>query len=97
MPRRPRVAAADALHRIMVRSIEMGTVFRSDTDRDYFLDRLGEILQETNTICYASALIPNHFHLPLRIGVVPISTIMSCENRDPILQFLRVPFDVIGQ
>lgn len=37
---------------------------------------MGEILQETKTLCYAWALIPNHFHLLLRTGPVGISTIM---------------------
>jgi len=60
----------------MVRGIERGAVFRSDTDRNQFLERLGEILQDTKTLCYAWALIPNHFHLLLRTGSVPISTVM---------------------
>jgi hypothetical protein len=37
---------------------------------------LGEILRETKTTCYAWALIPNHFHLLLRSGSIPISAIM---------------------
>jgi len=60
----------------MVRGIERGTLFRDDTDRNNFLERLGEILLDTKTLCYAWALIPNHFHLLLRTGLVPISTIM---------------------
>ena len=76
MPRRSRIDAAGALHHVMVRGIERGTVFRNDTDRNHFLERLGEILQETKTICYAWALIPNHFHLLLRTGPVPITTVM---------------------
>jgi putative transposase len=40
------------------------------------VERLGEILQETKTVCYAWALIPNHFHLLLRTAAVPISTVM---------------------
>jgi putative transposase len=76
MPRRSRIDAAGALHHIMVRGIERGEVFRNDTDRNHFLERLGEILQTTKTICYAWALIPNHFHLLLRTGSVPISTVM---------------------
>jgi len=76
MPRRSRIDTAGALHHVMVRGIERGTVFRSDTERNHFLERLGEILQKTKTICYAWALIPNHFHLLLRTGVVPISTVM---------------------
>jgi putative transposase len=76
MPRKSRIDAAGALHHIMVRGIERGKVFRSHEDRDRFLERLGEILQQTKTLCYAWALIANHFHLLLRSGPVPISTVM---------------------
>jgi putative transposase len=43
---RSRIDAAGALHHVMVRGIERGAVFRSDTDGDRFLERLGEILQD---------------------------------------------------
>ena len=76
MPRRSRIDTAGALHHIMARGIEGSKVFRSDNDRDNFLERLAGILQDTNTICYAWALIPNHFHLLFRTGSVPISTVM---------------------
>ena len=76
MPRGSRIDAAGALHHVMVRGIERGKVFQSDADRNHFLERLGEILKDTQTLCYAWALIPNHFHLLLRTGPVPISTVM---------------------
>jgi REP element-mobilizing transposase RayT len=76
MPRRSRIDAAGALHHVMVRGIERGAVFQNDADRDHFLERLGEILQDTQSLCYAWVLIPNHFHLLLRTGPVPISTVM---------------------
>ncbi|MEW6114667.1 MAG: transposase, partial [Thermodesulfobacteriota bacterium] len=76
MPRKSRIDVAGALHHVMVRGIERGKVFRSDTDRNHFLERLGGILRETKTICYAWSLLPNHFHLLLRTGPVPISTVM---------------------
>ena len=40
------------------------------------MDRLGAILQQTNTACYGWALIPNHLHLLLKTGEVPLSTVM---------------------
>jgi putative transposase len=40
------------------------------------LDRLGKVLSETGTKCFAWALIPNHFHLLLRTGACPLSTVM---------------------
>ena len=76
MPRKSRIDAAGALHHIMVRGIEKTKIFRNNADMQHFLGRLEEILQKTKTACYAWALIPNHFHLLLRTGEVPISTVM---------------------
>lgn len=76
MPRKSRIDAAGALHHIMARGIEKSLIFQGDSDRDHFLNRLGEILTATKTPCYAWALMPNHFHLLLRTGAVPISTVM---------------------
>jgi len=76
MPRKSRIDVAGGVHHVMARGIERGKVFRSDADRNHFLERLGEVLQETRAICYAWSLIPNHFHLLLRTGPVPISTVM---------------------
>ncbi|MBW1864667.1 MAG: transposase, partial [Deltaproteobacteria bacterium] len=47
-----------------------------DIDRINFLDRLGKVISETKTKCFAWALIPNHFHLLLRTGNCPLSTVM---------------------
>jgi REP element-mobilizing transposase RayT len=60
----------------MVRGIERKKIFDGDADRDHFLHRLGEIIQETGTICFAWSLMPNHFHLLLRTSSIPISTVM---------------------
>ncbi len=40
------------------------------------MERLGKKLKETQTACYAWALIPNHFHLLLRTGATPLSVVM---------------------
>jgi len=76
MPRQARIDAPGALHHIICRGIERRDIFDDDIDRENFLDRLGNILTESSTPCYAWALIPNHFHLLLRTGNAPISTIM---------------------
>jgi len=77
MPRRSRIDAPGALHHIIDRGIERKTIFKDDADRDNFLERLQNILTDSNTSCFAWALIPNHFHLLLRTGRVPISTVMK--------------------
>ena len=77
MPRKARIDAPGALHHIICRGIERQNIFWTDEDRNNFVERLGSILDETDTGCYAWALLPNHFHLLLRTGITPISTIMK--------------------
>lgn len=76
MPRKARIDAPGALHHIIVRGIERRKIFLDDTDRNSFLDRLGTILKNTTTPCFAWTLIPNHVHLLLRTGLTPLSTVM---------------------
>ena len=77
MPRRSRIDAPGALHHIIVRGIERKNIFKDDADKDNFSERLKNILTDSGTSCFAWALIPNHFHLLLRTGRVPISTVMK--------------------
>ena len=76
MPRRARIDAPGALHHVICRGIERRTIFWEDSDRDDFLKRLETILSETQTPCYAWALMPNHIHLLLRTGNTPIARVM---------------------
>ena len=76
MPRQSRIDTPGALHHIMARGIEGGKIFRDNDDREHFIERLEKILKETETSCYAWALIPNHFHILLRTGPTPITTVM---------------------
>jgi len=77
MPRRSRIDVAGALHHIIVRGIERTRIFQDDHDGNDFLVRLSVIIKETDTRCYAWALIPNHVHLLLKTGLVPLSKVMS--------------------
>jgi REP element-mobilizing transposase RayT len=77
MPRRARIDAPGALHHIICRGIERCKIFHDDVDRDEFTRRLASIVNETQTFCYAWALMPNHFHLLLRTGDTPIRTVMQ--------------------
>ena len=76
MPRKSRIDAPGALHHIIARGIDRKAIFRDDRDRGDFLERLGTNLEESRTPCYAWALLPNHFHLLLRTGAIPVSTVM---------------------
>jgi len=76
MPRKARIDAPGALRHVIVRGIERRKIFLDDIDRDNFLKRLGNVLSETATPCFAWALIPNHAHLLLRTGTSAIATVM---------------------
>ena len=77
MPRKARLDAPGALHHIIARGIAHNKIFDDIVDRDFFIDRLGLILIETGTPCFAWSLIPNHFHLLLKTGARPIATVMK--------------------
>jgi len=60
----------------MIRGIERRKIFRSNKDRDDFIERLSIILPESNTYCYAWALLSNHAHFLFRSGEAGISKVM---------------------
>ena len=76
MSRQSRIDAPGALQHIIVRGIERQAIFKHGKDYRDFLTRLGSIVVQTETPCFAWALMTNHVHLLLRTGLVPISTIM---------------------
>ena len=61
MPRKARVDAPGALHHIIVRGIERAKVFKDDTDRHDFPDRIGKLVTETKSRCFAWVLLSNHY------------------------------------
>lgn len=77
MPRKARIDAPGALHHVVVRGVERRRIFRSNTDRHNFINRLETLIPETTAQCFAWALMPNHVHLLLRTGLTPISTLMG--------------------
>ncbi len=76
MPRAARIDAPGLLHHVMGRGIEKRKIFRNDRDRNFFLKRLGEQIITTKSICYAWCLMPTHFHLLLKMTLVPLATFM---------------------
>jgi putative transposase len=53
MPHQDGIDASRALQHIIIRKIERKAIFKNDTDQDDFINRLGNLLQETETACYA--------------------------------------------
>ena len=76
MPRQARIDAPGALHHIIIRGIDRRVIFPDDSDRENFLKRLSDLLTDSQTPCYAWALMSNHAHLLLRTGRLAIASIM---------------------
>src|SRR4030042_698114 len=77
MARQPRLDAPEALHHVMGRGIERTNIFRTNQDRDDFLNRLANQCLEGNIVVYAWCLLSNHFHLLVRTGRQPLSRVMK--------------------
>ncbi len=73
MPRRPRLDAPGTLHHVMVRGLEPQAIFWDDHDRNGFLERLATLASAGAIEVYAWALLPNHAHVLLRTGTLPLA------------------------
>ncbi len=60
----------------MGRGIERRKIFRSDTDRNDFIDRLSALARDGVMEIYAWVLMPNHFHLLCKTKNLPLASIM---------------------
>jgi REP element-mobilizing transposase RayT len=61
---------------VIGRGIERGRIFRDESDRKDFLNRLADLSREKAWTVYAWALVPNHFHLLVRTGNQPLAQSM---------------------
>jgi REP element-mobilizing transposase RayT len=76
MPRTARIDIPGQLYHVVARGVERCAIFRDDCDRSSFRDRLGSLLLETGSACFAWALMSNHVHLLLRPGPSGLATFM---------------------
>jgi len=68
--------APGALHHVMGRGIEREKIFFNNKDRNDFLNRLAELVEDDSMDIYASAVLPNHFHLLCKTKKRPLSSSM---------------------
>ena len=76
MTRSARLDAPGVVHHVMIRGIERRKIFKDNQDRNNFLERLGKLVSETNTGCYAWVFMSNHAHFLFKMGDVGLSTLM---------------------
>ncbi|HAZ07501.1 MAG TPA: hypothetical protein DCZ01_03015 [Elusimicrobia bacterium] len=61
----------------MARGVDGRETFVDQSDRELFLTTLTELQQETAFTLLAYCLMGNHFHLAIKVGTVPLSTILQ--------------------
>jgi putative transposase len=85
----PRLDTPGALHHVMARGIEGANIFRTEEDRNDFLDTLAKQCKAESLKVYAWALISNHIHLLVRTGNRPIFASMRKILTGYVVRFNR--------
>jgi len=78
MPRGPRIDFPGAVHHVYARGIEKRNIFLDDSDRIFFLEKVGANLPRWGIRCHAWALMPNHFHMLLQSNEGKLPSFMLC-------------------
>jgi REP element-mobilizing transposase RayT len=61
----------------MARGVNGGAIFIEDRDREEFLVDLKRVEDETGAEIIAYCLMGNHFHLAVKVGAIPLGTVMQ--------------------
>ena len=75
--RRPRVHFPGAVYHAMARGVDRRSIFIDDSDRRRFLSTINRVTAESGSSILAYCLMGNHFHIAIKIGVVPLSSVMQ--------------------
>ena len=76
MHRQSRIDAPGALQHVIIRGIEHKTIFKDDSDRNEFVERMESIFGDSSTPCFAWTLMTNHVNLLSRTADTPLATLM---------------------
>lgn len=76
MPRYARLSGSFLFYHIINRGIERKEIFKSKWDYSRFLENLEKYRKKFDWIIYTYCLLPNHFHLQIRIRKDPLAKIL---------------------
>jgi REP element-mobilizing transposase RayT len=63
MPRKPRNEEAGAVHHVFARGVAKRDIFRDDLDREFYLQLLEWVVEQTGWLLLSYCLMDNHTHL----------------------------------
>lgn len=73
MARQLRIEYPNACYHITSRGNSGNMVVRNDKDRQYFLELLGDVIEQFHWICYAYCLMSTHYHLVIETSQANLS------------------------
>ena len=77
MARKPRIHVPQGLYHVIARGNDRQVLFRDEADYREYLTRLRAGLHRHSIRCYAYCLMPNHVHLLLEPGAIPVSRLLQ--------------------
>lgn len=89
MTRPPRLDAAGNVTHVIARGNERRPLFRDDADREKYLGLLVEACGRHGARVFAYCLMPNHVHLAMQTGPVPVSRVVHDVHSRYALYFNR--------
>ncbi len=76
MPRIGRLHIPGGYYHVMGRGLERRRIFNTPEDKQDFLTRLSEGLEQTASRCLAWVVMSNHYHLFIQVTTTPLSQLM---------------------
>jgi REP element-mobilizing transposase RayT len=95
MPRPLRLDTTGAVSHVVARGNERRPLFRDDADRERYLALLGEACDRHGARVLAWCLMPNHVHLALQSGAVPVSRVVH-DVHARYAQYFNRRYDRVG-
>ena len=77
MGRDLRIHYPGAIYHAMSRGVDRRLIFADDVDRSFFMGVLNRLEKASSAHVIAYCLMGNHFHLAIKVGSVPLSSIMQ--------------------
>jgi REP element-mobilizing transposase RayT len=77
MSRKPRIHVPGGVYHVMLRGNGGQEIFLEPGDGAHFLDLLAEGVERFGLRCHGYCLMPNHAHLVLQAGAIPLSRAMQ--------------------
>jgi len=74
MPRKPRISYSGALYHVICRG---DWIFKTDTEKQEYKTLLEDYKKQYDFKLYSWVILPNHAHLIIEVGSIPLSKIMQ--------------------